>query len=231
MTPAAWSASAVPGEEIRAAFAIANSGPSELIAYADSRLIVGGEPVYADIVLYGTRGKLTPTTTGCRDWLFFPMPQRARSARVDVVWTSPGSVVDVTLWDPLFTAKASSAAVSAGGNSVSVTDPMSGYWSALLTLASDLSPMPPAGYRARFSCELPIPMAGFASSAPSDMPIVVAPGESGTITATFTVPPATEVSPGDVLTGRLDFYTVVDMVTCAGGDRLGSVPVTITVTE
>ena len=52
-------------------------------------------------------------------------------------------------------------------------------------------------------------------------------GGSGTIHASIDVP--ADAQPGDVIEGMIDFYTVADGIAAAGGDHLGSVPVTITV--
>jgi hypothetical protein len=226
VSPEAWSVTAVPGTPVSQEFMITNTGPTTLVAYAESQLVADGERRYAEVMTGAMRGKLTPTMKGCMDWLFFPVPQRVRSARVDVLSTGTGSMVDLALWDPVFTPKAVSPAVSPTSNSISIADPMSGYWSVILTMASATSPAAPVGYRALFSCDMPVPIPGLESSATSELPVSVAANASGTLTATVTVP---EGVPAGTLTGRLDFYTVVDMLTCVGGDRLGSVPVTITV--
>ena len=56
---------------------------------------------------------------------------------------------------------------------------------------------------------------------------MVAPGDTGTIHVSIDVP--ADAQPGDVITGTLHFSTVADGTQTEGGDRLGSVPVTITV--
>lgn len=73
----------------------------------------------------------------------------------------------------------------------------------------------------------PTPVVGFSSSAAVGDPLTIDAGESGTISATIRVP--ADAKPGVVIEGRVDFYTVADGSEVAGGDRLGSVPISITV--
>jgi hypothetical protein len=73
----------------------------------------------------------------------------------------------------------------------------------------------------------PTPIDGLTPSATADTPLTVAPTDTGTIHVTVDIPD--DAQPGDVITGTLDFSTAGDGVETAGGDHLGSVPVTITV--
>jgi uncharacterized membrane protein len=73
----------------------------------------------------------------------------------------------------------------------------------------------------------PTAIPGFAASGTFSTPLVVAPGDSGTIHVTIDVP--ADAQPGDVITGTLHFSTVGDGTQAEGGDHLGAVPVTITV--
>ena len=70
-------------------------------------------------------------------------------------------------------------------------------------------------------------MVGFSSSAAFDDPLTLRAGGSGRITATIRVPE--DARPGDVIEGRVDFYTVSGGIEVAGGGRLGSAPISIIV--
>jgi hypothetical protein len=113
------------------------------------------------------------------------------------------------------------------GNAVVVGDPMAGGWTLSVAYGNPGLPAPTIGFTISVSYVAPLAVEGLESSATYDEPITVAPGDSATITATMTVPG--DARPGDTITGTLDFYTVGNQIETAGGDHLGSVPVTITV--
>jgi hypothetical protein len=230
VAPASWVGSAAAGATVSRTFTVANGGPTDLSVFAESQQVVKCVPQYAVVELGSFAGSLDPLDPAgaLQDWEFFWAPQGLRSATIDVTCTSTGSLVDLDLWDPTFVVEDTSVATSTSGNSISVAEPMAGWWTVILMPAFDA-----AGSQVDFTGtvtgEAPVPMPGLESSATGDAPITVAAGGSDTITTTFTVP--ADAKSGDCLTGRLRFYTVVDIngITSFGGDRLATVPVRITV--
>jgi hypothetical protein len=142
-------------------------------------------------------------------------------------WTGPDTLVDLGLYDPSQTDKAESLASTALGNSVFVADPMAGEWTLILGYGNPTLPAATSDYTVNVDYVAPTPIAGLTPSATADAPLTVAPGAAGKIHVTVDIP--TEAQPGDVISGTLDFSTAGDGVETAGGDHLGSVPVTITV--
>jgi hypothetical protein len=220
VSPATWDVTVAPGGSASTTFTVANDGVTAVAAYADSQSTAGGTVQYATYDLGGFTGQLTPTKNGFTTAYTFPLPEAAVSASVNVTWMSPGSLIDLGLYDPTGTDKAESLADSALGNSAAVADPMAGLWTVTLGFADPTLPAMPAKYVGTASYVAPIPLAGLVTSAPVTAPLRVEPGTSATITATFTAP-ATAKS-GDVITGMLTFYS-------SGGDHLGMVPVTATI--
>ena len=114
------------------------------------------------------------------------------------------------------------------GNYAIVADPMAGVWTVAVGYGDPALPAPDADYTLTVDYVAPYPIDGFASSADFDTPVTIASGGgTGTVHASVHVP--ADAQSGDVIEGMIDFYTVGDGMEVAGGDHLGSVPVTITV--
>ena len=136
------------------------------------------------------------------------------------------TLVDLGLYDPVGCDVAQSLATTAEGNAVQVQDPVAGVWTFTLAYGDNTTPPVPLDWQLEAMFVLPLGIDGFAAPG-YDTPVVVASEGAGTVTASITVP--ADATPGDTITGAVDFYTVDDQSTTAGGDHLGSVPVTITV--
>lgn len=227
VTPTTWTASAPPGGHVSAEFTVVNHGPTSLSAYADSQASFEGIPRFDDIQLMPTTGQLKANGTDFQQVLGFTVPQRTVMMTAAATWIGPNTLVDLGLYDPVGTDKAESLAMTDLGNSLIVQNPMAGAWS--ITVAYGNPALPPAtvDYTVNVDYVTATPIAGLTPSATSSTPVTVPIGGSSTIDATIDVP--ADASPGDTITGTLDFYTVGDQVVTAGGDHLGSIPVTITV--
>ena len=228
VTPTSWTASAAPGDEVNAEFTIANDGPTDLSAYADSQASWEGVPRYDDIQLTPATGELAPTSDGFQQVLGFTLPQRTVLVTAAATWTGPSTLVDLGLYDPVGTDKADSLAKTDLGNSVIVAG-SDGRRMVCHRGLRQPGPVPPAtvDYTVTVDYVTATPITGLTSSATFDAPVTVPAGDHATIDATIDVP--ADASPGDTITGTLDFYTAGDQVETAGGDHLGSIPVTITV--
>ena len=104
---------------------------------------------------------------------------------------------------------------------------MAGLWTVILGYGNPALPAAALDYTVNVDYTAPTAIEGLTPSATAATPLTVAPGDSGTIHVTVDIPAGAQ--PGDVITGTLDFSTGGDGVETAGGDHLGSVPVTITV--
>ena len=144
-------------------------------------------------------------------------------------WTSadPSTLVDLGLYDPSQTDKAESLAATSQGNAVVVASPMAGLWTLILGYGNPALPPADADYTVNVDYVAPTAIPGFTPSATAETPLLISPGDSGTIHVSIAVP--ADAQPGDVITGTLHFSTVADGTQTEGGDHLGSVPVTITV--
>ena len=153
-------------------------------------------------------------------------PKAPSTALIDP--SAPGVLVDLGLYDPTGTDVAESLAMTDQGNAVQVQDPMAGLWTTTVAYGDPGPTMPDLQPSVEWMWTAPTPIDGF-SAPDADTPVTVARRSTGTITASITVP--ADAVPGDTIAGKVDFYTAMgDEVQTAGGDHLGSVPVTITVT-
>jgi hypothetical protein len=227
VAPAAWTASAAPGETVTQAFTVTNDGPTSLDAYAGSQVTLDGIARFEPVWSAELDGNL-PTADGGGSWAGeFRLPQNVQQVTVFAWWTQfLDQMVDLGLYDPAGADVAQSLATTDEGNAVQVQNPMAGLWTVTLAYA-DPGPNPaPIDWAIQLMYVAPLAVDGF--SAPDETtPVAVAAGATGTITASITVP--ADAVAGDTVTGTVDFYTTADQVSAAGGDHLGSVPVTITV--
>jgi|GEM_PF-2360323 len=228
VSPTAWTATAAPGDTVDGEFTVANAGPTDLAAYASSQVAYNGTALFDDFWYKPFDGTLTPDVDGFYTVGEFWLPQNTAMVTASAVWTSETStLVDLGLYDPTGTDTAESLATTDMGNAVVVPNPMSGLWTLTVGYGNpDRSP-PPVGFEIQVDYVAPLEIDGLTTAATYEEPLIVAKGGSGTIDASITVPP--DALPGDTITGALDFYTSDDQVQTAGGDHLGSVPVTITV--
>ena len=225
-----WTATAAPGATVGKDFTVHNPGPTSLDAYAGSQMIWNGMLQSEDYAFDTTvNGTLKP---GMADYLggaSFTLPQDVTLVTCSVKWSSvPGTLVDLSMYDPTGTSKSTSLATTDMGNAAVVANPIAGTWTVDLGYGNPTLPAPTAAYALNVDYVGPQPIDGFTSSANSATPLTIAPdGGSGTIHASIHVP--ADAESGDVIEGRIDFYTVANGITVAGGDHLGWVPVTITV--
>jgi len=225
----AWTTIAGPGATLSKDFTINNPGPTSLNAYAESQMIWNGMLQSQTVTLPPTTGTLTAGLDGYLAAYSFTLPQNVSLLTCSATWKSdPGTLIDLSLYDPTATSKATSLATTDMGNYAIVPNPMAGAWTVAIGYGNPALPAPTADYTLNVDYVAPFPIQGFASSADFDTPMTIAAdGGTGTIHASIQVP--ADAQAGDVLEGRIDFYTVGDGIEVAGGDHLGSVPVTITV--
>ena len=257
VAPTAWTTTAAPGQTVTASFSVANRGPTDLAAYADSQVTYNGDAQYQQVWDdMNTTGNLFAddiTDGGGLSAHGFYVPQNCTQLTAYAMWGGPypstttrsgtGAasfpstpipsaspvLVDLGLYDPAGTDVAESLAMSDHGNAVQVQNPMSGEWTTTVAYGNPGPDMPDLGYTIRWMFTAPIGIDNFVASNDESTPLTVAKASAGTITASITVP--ADAAPGDTVTGTVDFYTATgDQVQAAGGDHLGSVPVTITVT-
>jgi len=256
VSPTAWTATAAPGQTVIASFSVANLGPTDLAAYADSQVTYEGvaqyQQVWDDTNTTGNLFADDIANGGGSAALGFYVPQNCTQLTAYATWGEPypstttrsgtgASVpsipipsaspvlVDLGLYDPAGTDAAESLATSDQGNAVQVQNPMSGLWTTTVAYGDPGPDMPDLGYAIQWMFTAPIGIDDFAASSDVSTPLTVVPASAGTITASITVP--ADAAPGDTVTGTIDFYTATgDQMQAAGGDHLGSVPVTITVT-
>ena len=253
VAPAAWTATAAPGQTVTADFSVANAGPTDLAAYADSQVTYKGNALYQQ-VWDGRTGNLLANDYpgGSEAWLFY-VPQNCTQLTAYAMWGgvfSSGTMqnggqsapklpppipsaspvlVDLGLYDPAGADVAESLAMSDVGNAVQVQNPMSGLWTTTVTYGNPGPDMPDLGYEIQWMFTAPIGIDNFVASNDESTPLTVAKASTGSIRASITVP--ADAAPGDTVTGTVDFYTATGkQVEAAGSDHLGSVPVTITVT-
>ena len=227
VAPASWSASAAPGGQVGADFTITNAGATALAAYAESQATSAGTALWSDLQLPPATGTMTPTDDGISPTLTFTLPQNVALVTAQATWTGPDTLVDLGLYDPSQTDKAESLASTTLDNSVFIADPMAGLWTLILGYGNPALPPAPSDYTVNVDYVAPTPIAGLTPAATADAPLTVAPGVAGKIHVTVAIP--ADAQPGDLITGTLDFSTAGDGVETAGGDHLGSIPVTITV--
>jgi hypothetical protein len=224
-----WTATAAPDATVGKDFTINNPGPTSLDAYAESQMIWNGMLQSEDVTLTPATGTLEAGMDSYLAAYSFDLPQNVSLLTCSATWTSdPSTLIDLSLYDPTATSKSTSLATTDMGNFAVVANPMAGTWTVALGYGNPALPAPTADYTLTVDYVAPYPIDGFASSADFDTPLTIAPsGGSGTIHASIHVP--ADAQPGDVIEGMIDFYTAASGVEVAGGDHLGSVPVTITV--
>ena len=223
-----WTTTAVPGATISRGFTITDPGPTGLNAYAESQVLWNGEPQTQEVTSTPLTGTLTAGLDGYLAATTFDVPQSVSQLTCSASWESdPGTLIDLGLYDPTGTSKAASLAATDMGNYVVVDRPMAGTWTLSIGYGDPSVPAPTADYTLVVGYVAPLPIDGFSSSADADTPLTIEAGGEGTISASIHVPD--DAQPGDVIEGIIDFYTVAGGVEAAGGDHLGSVPVTITV--
>jgi Subtilase family len=229
VAPASWTTTVPAGGTASADFTVTDGGATALSAYAESQATSSGTPLYDHVALDPQTGTLTGTIDGISPILTFTLPQDVALVTAQATWTSsdPSTLVDLGLYDPSQTDKAESLAPASTGTTVVLADPMAGLWTLILGYGNPALPPADADYTVNVGYEAPTAIDGFTASGTADAPVVVAPGDTGTIHASIDVP--ADAQPGDVITGTLHFSTVSDGTQTEGGDRLGSVPVTITV--
>lgn len=251
--PTTWTATAAPGQTVTADFSVANAGPTDLAAYADSQVTYKGNALYQQVWDDTTGNLLANDYPGGSNAYGFYVPQNCTQLTAYAMWgglftstaTQNGTgaasllpipvpsaspvLVDLGLYDPAGADVAESLAMSDQGNAVQVQNPMSGIWTTTVAYGNPGPDMPNLGYELQWMFTAPIGIDNFVASADEGSPLTVAKASSGTITASITVP--ADAVPGDTVTGTVDFYTATgDQTQAAGGDHLGSVPVTITIT-
>ncbi len=226
---APWTVTAAPGDMVTKTFTVTNAGPADIDAYAQSQMSWNGMLQTQDVVLGSATGTLKGDLDDYLTVLAFPVPQKVSLLTASAQWSSdPGTLVDLSLYDPTHTSKATSLATTDMGNYDIVADPMAGSWTAAVGYGNPALPAPDADVTVTVDYVAPYPIDGFTSSADEGSPVAVASGGgTNTITASIDVP--ADAQPGDTIEGVIDFYTAIDGTTAAGGDHLGSVPVTITV--
>jgi hypothetical protein len=224
-----WTATAAPGDTVVKTFTVTDAGPADMSAYAQSQQVWNGMLQSQDVALAPFHVTLDSSSTGFDPVLTFPVPQKVSLLTASALWSSdPGTLVDLCLVDPTGTDRATSLAATDLGNYDIVADPMAGPWQIDIGYGEPALPAPSAEVTVTVDCVVPVPVDGFTSSANEQDPVSVSGrGGTGTITAEIKVP--ADAQDGDVIEGVVDFYSTIDGVTAAGGDHLGTVPVTITV--
>jgi hypothetical protein len=227
VAPAAWTATAAPGATVTQDFTVTNDGVTSLAVYAGSTLTVDGIARFTPRWWEPATGSLPTEGVAGSAVLGFWLPQNVQQVTAYANWTAAQStLVDLGLYDPTGTDVAESMATTDQGNAVQVQQPVAGLWHAVLAYADPAVPAQPVDWQLSLMTVEALPVDGF--TAPDyTTPVTVASKGQGTVTAAITVP--ADATPGDTVTGAVDFYTVDDQVTTTGGDHLGSVPVTITV--
>ena len=227
VAPASWTTTAAPGDTVTKDFIVTNDGPTALDAYAGSQVTLDGVARFDAAWTEVLDGGL-PTKDGGGSWAGeLWVPQNVQQVTVFAWWTQYlDEVVDLGLYDPAGADVAQSLATTDEGNAVQVQNPMSGLWTVTLAYGDPGANPPPLEWALQAMFVAPIALDGF-SAPDEETPVAVAAGGTGTITASITVP--NDAVAGDTVTGTVELYTTADQVTAAGGDHLGSVPVTITV--
>ena len=225
--PDAWTVTAAPGETVTQDFTVTNEGPTSLAAYAESQVSWDGiarfDYAWSKPITGSLPGKGNAGNAAGALWL----PQNVQQMTLFANWDAPAAtLVDLGLYDPVGCDVAESLATTTQGNAVQVQDPVAGLWTFTLAYGDNTTPPIPLDWQIQAMLVIPLGIDGFAAPG-YDSPVVVAPEGEGTVTAQITVP--ADAAPGDTITGTVDFYTVDDQLATAGGDHLGSVPVTITV--
>jgi hypothetical protein len=232
--PSTWTATAAPGQTTTTDFTVSNHGPTDLAAYAGSTATYNGSAVFQPVWMPDylnddppLQGSLPDAGPSGASLVGFNLPQNVQQVTALVNWDSPTStLVDLGLYDPTGTDVAESVATTTEGNAVQVQDPTAGDWLLTIAYADPTQPATPLDWGLYVMFVAPLPIDSF--SAPDETtPVTVAANGTGKITASITVPG--DAVPGDTITGTVDFYTAANGKTAAGGDHLGSVPVTITV--
>ena len=224
-----WTTTAAPDATVGQDFTISNPGPTSLKAYAESQMLWNGMLQSQDVTLTPTTGTLKAGLDGYLAADSFTLPQNVSLLTCSAAWKSdPDTLIDLSLYDPTATSKSTSLATTDMGNYAIVADPMAGVWTVAVGYGDPALPAPDADYTLTVDYVAPYPIDGFASSADFGTPVTIASGGgTGTVHASVHVP--ADAQSGDVIEGMIDFYTVGDGMEVAGGDHLGSVPVTITV--
>jgi hypothetical protein len=226
--PASWSASAAPGQTVTTNVSVANAGPTDLQVYADSQLVANGSALSRPIWAGDWTGTLSAKLNG--DYQYVLVPQNATQLTAYAIWQnldSTGStLVDLELWDPVGTEVASSLAPTDQGNAVQVQNPIAGWWETNVAYGDPGNNPTAVGFDVWWMWTAPVPVGDItpAESAPNTVPAAT----TGTVPVSLTVP--VDAQAGDTITGTVDLYTTDGESQLAGGDHLGSVPVTITVT-
>jgi hypothetical protein len=223
-----WKTVAGPGATLTRDFTVTDPGPTSLDVYAESQSIWNGRRQSRLVKLDPITGTLRAGADEFQAIHELEVPQNVSLLTCSAIWQSaPGTLVDVSLYDPTWTDRANASASTDTGNCAQVGDPMAGTWYVVVSYGDPRLPAPTAAYTLTVDYVAPTPVVGFSSSAARDDPLTLRAGGSGTINATIRVP--ADAWPGDVIEGRVDFYTVSGGIEVAGGDRLGSVPISITV--
>jgi hypothetical protein len=228
VSPQAWTTTAVPGATVSRGFWITDPGPTALNAYAESQVLWNGEPQTQEVTVTPVTGTLAAGVDGYVATATIDVPQNVSQLTCSTSWESdPGTLIDLGLFDPTATSKAVSLATSDLGNYVVVDDPMAGTWLVTIGYGDPDVPAPTASFTLAASYVAPVPIDEFSASADADTALTIETGGEGVISASIRVPD--DAQPGDVIEGVIDFYSAGDPIEFAGGDHLGSVPVTITV--
>ena len=171
-----------------------------------------------------SKGTLSVSHVGAEDSYLILVKPGTKVIEFNLTWAPGSPPLSLNTFDPMFSTAGSSVTPQYGkqGNgfaSVTIVDPMPGLWNVFVNYYGhgDFSPVT---YLFRTSSLAPMACTWLSASATPQMPLTVAPGMTGTVKVTVTVPAGAMKG---TMTAQLFIGTT-------SGDRLAIVPVTVEVT-
>jgi hypothetical protein len=169
------------------------------------------------------KGNLAPSHNGAEDFYVVMVRPNTESLDLTLTWPAGGSPISLNLFNPAFSAAGSSVSSEFGTQTegkatVTIEDPMSGLWYVFVDYYGTGN-YHPVSYTLEIAMTAPQPCAWLSVSATPGSPLTIAPGASGDITVTVNVPSSAEAGT----------YMSAIYLNTPSGDRIGMVPVTLTV--
>lgn len=170
-----------------------------------------------------SKGTIAPSHNGAEDVYAVLVAPNTASLDLNLMWPAGESPLSLNVFNPAFSAAGSSVSPEYGTQTdvmatIAIEDPMPGIWYVYVDYFGT-GDFRPVTYNLKVTKLAPEVCAWLSVSATPVAPVTIAPGASADITVTVNVPSS----------AKAGTYNAVAYIDTLSGDRLGMVPVTLTV--
>ena len=170
------------------------------------------------------KGTIAPSHNGAEDTYYVLVMPNTETLELTLTWPAGMSPLSLNLFNPAFSAAGSSVSPEYGTQkdglaAMVIEDPMPGIWYVYVNYYGT-SNFHPVTYSLKISLLAPAECMWLAVSATPSAPVTIEPGKSVDITVTVNVPSM----------AKAGYYMAAVYLHSTSGDRLGIVPVMLTVT-